>query len=127
MSGRLALIVEDDPDLRFIAESALRASEYETETCADGAQALARLAQVVPAMIILDLRIPKVSGAQVLLTIKADERLADTRVIVTTANAGAAAEIDAAADVVLLKPYTYSQLRDMARRFRDVQAPPETT
>ncbi len=78
-------------------------------------------------MIILDLRIPKISGAQLLLHIKTDDRLADTRVIVTTANAAAAAEVDAVADLVLLKPYTYSQLRDMARRFLDAPAHPETT
>ncbi len=122
MQNRLALIVEDDPDLRFIAESALKAAGFETEVFADGARALARVGEVVPAMIILDLGLPLISGTHMLLTIKTDDRLAATRVIVTTANAAAAGEVDPAVDLVLLKPYTFSQLRDMARRFLDTPA-----
>jgi DNA-binding response OmpR family regulator len=54
MSHPLALIIEDDPQLSQIFSVTLQ-SEFTVETIADGNQALARLAQVVPDIIILDL------------------------------------------------------------------------
>jgi CheY-like chemotaxis protein len=65
-----------------------------------------------------DLRLPGVSGTKILKRIRADERLADTSVLVVTAHWEDAEETVEGADLVLLKPIEFLQLRDLALRFR---------
>ena len=91
-------------------------------TIEDGQTALARLAEVTPAVVVLDLNLPHVSGDEILHQIRADERLAETRVMLATANAMLAETLRGESDLVLLKPISPDQLRDLASRLR----PPDT-
>ena len=116
MTGRLALIVEDDQKLADIFAAALTSAGFETEIIYMGDEALTRLATLTPAIVVLDLHLPNVSGWQILRQIQADQRLAKTRVIVVTADALKAQDIRGVADLVLLKPISINQLRDMASR-----------
>ncbi len=118
----LALIIEDDKNLADIFTLSLQAAEFETETIEDGRTALARLAEVTPAVVVLDLNLPHVSGDEILRQIRADERLAETRVMLATANAMLAETLRGESDLVLLKPISPDQLRDLASRLR----PPDT-
>jgi CheY-like chemotaxis protein len=52
----------------------------------------------------------------VLKEIRADPRLARTRVLIATADAAMARFIEKDADFVMLKPISFSQMRDIARR-----------
>jgi CheY-like chemotaxis protein len=115
MSNPLALIIEDDPKLGQIFSLTLQA-DFTTEICPDGREALARLAQVVPALVVLDLHLPGASGEEILASIRADPRLAGTRVILSTANHLQADLLEEQADVVLLKPVSPTQLRELANR-----------
>ncbi len=114
----LAYIVEDNIDTVTIFRSALELAGYEVEVALDGAVAQQRLAALVPALIILDLHIPNVSGDILLKQIRSEERLKDTRVFLATADANMAAHLRDQAELVLLKPIGFSQLRDLAERFR---------
>ena len=114
----LALIIEDDEKLAKLFSFAMQAAEFETETIADGKTALTRLQNTLPAIVVLDLHLPFVSGNKILRQIKADERLANTRVMVTTADAMLAENLRDIADLVLLKPISVNQLRDLAARLR---------
>jgi CheY-like chemotaxis protein len=116
ISSPLALIVEDDKDLGTIFAEAIKAAGYETETLADGGQAAERLGKVMPTLVILDLHLPNVSGRELLEQIRADERLTDTSVIVTTADGRQAEDLLETADFCLVKPISFSQLRDLASR-----------
>ena len=118
----LALIIEDDFDAAIIFEEALQAAGFETEHISDGHIALERLSQTTPAMIALDLHLPHVSGKDILHRIRADERLANTRVMLVTADSHLAETLRNKANLVLLKPISFSQLRDLASRLR----PPDT-
>ena len=115
MSKPLALIIEDDPEIAAILSISLR-NEFEVESIADGNSAIARLAQVVPLLIVLDLHLPEVSGMDVFTRIRADARLRETKVIVCTADALRAEVLRSQADLVLLKPVSPSQLRELASR-----------
>lgn len=117
MTKPLALIIEDDPQLSEIFTLTLSAS-FETEAITDGTQALERLAEIVPHLIVLDINLPGVSGAQILHVIRADARLNQIRVILSTASPRQAAELEDKADIVLLKPISISQLRDLAERLK---------
>jgi two-component system cell cycle response regulator DivK len=121
MSNPLALVIEDDEKLGTIFAEALRTSEFETEVIQDGKTALTRLAATVPAVVVLDLHLPHVSGRDILQQIRADERLAGTRVILATADALLAENLRAEADLVLLKPISFGQLRDLAIRLRPAE------
>ncbi len=120
MSQPLALIVEDDPKLCQIFSLTLQA-DFSIEVCQDGREALARLgsadpAAIVPDLVVLDLHLPGASGEEILHSIRADARLANTRVILSTANHLDAELLADQADVVLLKPVSPIQLRELALR-----------
>jgi len=115
MKKPLALIIEDDPQLSRIF--ALTLSDlFETESIGDGSQALVRLFEIVPQLIILDINLPGVSGAEILSTIHNDKRFHATRIILATADSRQADVLRDQADIVLLKPISTIQLRDFAER-----------
>jgi DNA-binding response OmpR family regulator len=117
MTKPLVFIVEDDPHLSQIFTLTLSES-FETEVITDGTQALKRLLEVVPHLVVLDINLPGASGAQILNSIRADRRLDSTRVILATANPRQADELRDKADIVLLKPISITQLRDFAERLK---------
>jgi two-component system response regulator MtrA len=117
MERRLALIVEDEPDLQEIFAAALQAAGFDTKVAGRGDVALECLESLVPDIILLDLHLPGVDGADVLRGIKANERLNDTRVIVASADASFAEMLEVDVDLTLLKPISFTQLRDLVSRF----------
>lgn len=118
MTNSLAFIVEDDPKLSNIFAVSLRAANFDTEIAADGPTALARLAEIVPSVIILDLHLPGLSGEKILAQVRADERFAHTHILLATADAQSAEVLQDQVDLILLKPISPLQLRDLASRFR---------
>lgn len=117
MNGPLALVIEDEEDLAQIFSSAMEAAGFTTEVILRGDTALTRLEQVVPKVVVLDLNLPGVDGRKLLRKIHADERLADTKVIVATADSAMFQALDdVQADLMLLKPISFSQLRDLTKR-----------
>jgi two-component system cell cycle response regulator DivK len=118
MANPLAFIIEDDQRLATIFANALQMAEFETEIIQDGKSALDRLAAAIPAIVVLDLHLPHISGRDILRQIRKDERLAKTRVILATADPLMAESLRGDADLVLLKPISFGQLRDLASRLR---------
>jgi CheY-like chemotaxis protein len=114
----LAFIVEDNQDTVVIFQKALELAGYEVKVALDGAVAQKQLGVIVPALIILDLHMPNVSGDVLLKQVRADERLESTRVFLATADANMASHLRDQAELVLLKPIGFSQLKELAERFR---------
>jgi DNA-binding response OmpR family regulator len=117
MSKPIAFIVEDDPQLSKIFSISLQ-TDFAIEVTGDGNSALARLAEMVPALVVLDLHLPTKSGKEILMYIRSDVRLANTHVIICTADERQAQTLEDKADIVLLKPVSPAQLRQMASRFK---------
>jgi DNA-binding response OmpR family regulator len=113
-----ALIVEDHLATAEFFATALTESGFETEIIGNGETALQRLSEMAPDLIILDLHLPSVPGAEILQSVRSDERLVATRVIVATTHWEGAEEVEQQADLVILKPISFEQLRDLASRFR---------
>ncbi len=81
-TSRCILLAEDDRFLRKAAEATLRQHGFSVVTATDGEEAL-RLAQTqAPALILLDLIMPKVQGFEVLRALKANPATAGIPVIV---------------------------------------------
>lgn len=114
MSDQFALVVEDHVDSAIIFSEAVKRAGFDVETIRDGGEALERLAAVEPDIVILDLNLPHVSGMDILRQIRSDPRLVNTRVVVVTAHDEMVNDIQDQADLVLIKPVAFSQIRKLA-------------
>ncbi len=114
----LAFVIKDDQDLSTIFADALEAVGYQVEQIRDGLRAQQRLREDVPYLVLLDLHLPHISGADLLTEIKADERFNNTSVILTTADARMAEAYEPLADFVMVKPISFVQLRDLSARLK---------
>ncbi|MBX3469744.1 MAG: response regulator [Planctomycetes bacterium] len=89
MTRRLVL-AEDDPHIGVLVAFALEPLGLVVERFADGEAALARLrAGPPPALVVLDLMLPRLSGRDVLRALEADPALDPVPVLVLSARAGA--------------------------------------
>jgi two-component system cell cycle response regulator DivK len=118
--SQLALIIEDDEDLASIFAEALRGVGFDVELVADGRMAQDRLINGVPPfLILLDMHLPHISGADLLTNvIKNDERFAKSVVIITTADARMGEAYTEQVDFVMIKPISFVQLRDLTSRLK---------
>ena len=118
MSKPLALIIEDDFDAGAIMSEALSAAGFTVELFRDGTTAQKRLAGQPPQLIALDLHLPGVNGQTLLRQIRSDDRLAQTRVMLVTADDHLGRSLQKEANFVLLKPISFTQLWQLAQRLR---------
>lgn len=95
--GRPVLVVDDEAASRELMCAALASSGIEAVAVAGGAEALQALPSLQPAALVLDLMMPGVDGFQVLHRLRQDPRWADLPVVVWTALALSAEDIQALA------------------------------
>jgi len=114
----LAFVIEDDESHAKLFSEALHQVGYEVEIIRDGKTALSRLAHTIPTVVVLDINLPYVSGPDILRHIRADQRLAKTRVIIASADERIAATLNYDADLVLIKPISYRQMCDLSERLQ---------
>lgn len=117
MNKALALIIEDSVLLAEYFAHVLQEAGYETEIVANGSLAQERLHQITPDLVLLDLNLPFVSGEELLVQIRADVRLSETRVLIASADGTHASQLVDRADLVLQKPIDYHQLRILSAKF----------
>ena len=86
------LLVEDDPFLSNLLRVRLQKENIEVVLAKDGEEALKKLTEVRPAVILLDLILPKKSGFEVLEHISTDPQLRDLPVIIIS-NLGQTSDI----------------------------------
>lgn len=79
------LIADDNPQILELLEAYLAPLAVQVLTARDGEAALEVVERERPALILLDVMMPKRSGFEVCREIKADERLRDTAVVMVTA------------------------------------------
>ena len=115
----LALVIEDDEDLGIIFTKALEAAKFTVKAFITAETAWDFMEQSPPQLVVLDLNLPGRSGHSILQEIRADGRFTKTRIILATANHLLAQTLTDQADLVLVKPITFSQLRDLTSRLHD--------
>ena len=116
----LALIIEDNEGVAEVCRVALEQAEFEVEHVSNGHAALDYLGALTPALILLDLHLPRLSGQQILKHIRSNERLAQTRIILTTADLPRAEALQNEVDFVLVKPFGFIQLYELVKQFRSM-------
>lgn len=111
MTKRTVLVVEDDPSAARLMASILGRLDVEVRIATDGLIALQILRKTSPALVILDLALPKVDGWEVLNTLVQAQR--GIPVLVVTAHGqGSSAEraLAAGADRFFEKPFVPAEL-----------------
>jgi CheY-like chemotaxis protein len=107
------LVAEDEADIRFMTCFTLRYGGFEVIEAVDGAQALELAQQLVPDLILLDVKMPRLDGIEACRQIKALPALRDVPVVFVSA-LGQEQEVArgqyAGASDYLLKPFVPEDL-----------------
>ena len=116
--ARRILIIDDDADVRRLAQMRLQMAGYEVLEAVDGEAGLAKLRAERPPVILLDLMMPKVHGYAVCQEVRHDPALAGTYIIASSAkrypvDIRKAAEMGA--NAYLIKPYEMEALMEKVR------------
>jgi CheY-like chemotaxis protein len=115
------LIVEDHPTMRDAMRLVLEEDGHQVEEASDGEVGIAMVRDRAPDVVLLDLNIPVVSGAEVLETLKADPATSEVLVVVVTATGeeGRRNALTQGADGYITKPFSpLALLRTVERVLR---------
>ncbi len=123
--GDRILVVDDEPDIIALVAYHLARSGYRVSTASTGTEALQAVRDEQPALVVLDLMLPELSGFQVLERLRADRAFADLPVLMLTARREEPDRVQGlslGADDYLVKPFSPQELvlrvRNILRRSR---------
>ena len=118
--GKRVLVVDDEQDILMVVESRLRANGYDVVTASDGIEALEKVAENIPALIVLDVVMPRADGFKVLESLKEKPATASIPVVMLTAR-GEAKHIAKAQEMevsdYLTKPFKDEDLVSMVEKY----------
>ena len=114
MSTGYALIIEKEGSLAEVLAGALEEAGFYSEVVTTGHEAQVRLAFTNPDLVLIDLNLPLLPGAVILRQVRAQKRLAKTRVILVTEDAKTAQSLGDDVDGVFLKPVDPAAFRALA-------------
>jgi len=120
MKGKSVLIVDDEKNIRLTLSQALEVLEVETDTAANGEEALAKLKEKEFGLILLDLKMPGMDGMDVLRQVS--KIRPDIRIVILTAYGTVESAVEAmklgAADFIQ-KPFAPDEIRELVSRVMD--------
>ncbi|MFP4321020.1 MAG: response regulator transcription factor [Anaerolineales bacterium] len=117
------LVAEDERDIRDLIEFTLdKVGGHEVITVTNGADAVSKAPEIMPDIILLDIRMPKMTGVEACKALKENEALGNIPIVFLSAH-GQETEIDAGlgagAFEYIVKPFAPDQL---ARRVDEILA-----
>lgn len=107
------LVVDDEEDIRRLVSFNLDEAGFRVESVASGAGALDTAAKLRPAVLVLDLMLPDMSGTEVCRRLRADADLADAAVLMLTARGDEYDRLlgfEVGADDYVVKPFSVREL-----------------
>ncbi len=120
------LVAEDEKDIRELVSITMRLAGYEVWTANDGQEALILAKEILPDLILMDVRMPRMTGYQACVAMKEMEELKDIPVVFLSAK-GQETEIQqglaAGAVAYVLKPFAPTEL---TTRIEELLAEPRT-
>ena len=111
--SKKVLIVDDEPNIVAALEFLLEKSGYQVQVAANGEEALARLDDFAPDLVLLDVMVPKVSGYEVCQRMRAQPKWRDIKIVMLSAR-GREVEVEKGmslgADLYVTKPFSSAEL-----------------
>ena len=124
----LVYVVENSEDVAYLIASHLR-KDYDLRRAHDGQEAMNNVLELMPSLIITNIRMPAMDGKEFIRKVRADDTLFHIPIIAMTSNTAESERlscIEAGADVVLIKPFNTRELMlcahhliDQSTRMRD--------
>src|SRR5437868_8033480 len=111
----LILVVDDEQSYRDALSVALQREGFLVETAADGPEAIARFDATKPALVLLDVMLPKISGVDVCRDLRARSRVPIIMVTARNSEIDAVVGLEVGADDYVTKPF---RLRELIARVR---------
>ena len=111
----LILVVDDEQSYRDALRIALEREGFRVEVAADGAEAIARFDAVRPALVLLDVMLPRISGVDVCREIRTRSQVPIIMVTARNAEIDAVVGLEVGADDYVTKPF---RLRELVARVR---------
>lgn len=118
--GKRILVVEDDPIGMELMRDILEGQGLEVIEARDGLEAVEKAEKELPALILMDIQLPKLDGTSALKRIKANEKCSRIPVIAVTAHAMKGYEngfTEAGFDSCVFKPFRLKDLLTTVERF----------
>lgn len=112
--GRV-LVVDDDPDIRAMVALLLELEGFVVDVAANGLQALHKVRQAAPAVVILDLSMPVMGGEEFLYAWRAGVQTRGVPVIAVTATSKALRAEDLGVEALLPKPFDLDRLVELVQ------------
>jgi PAS domain S-box-containing protein len=112
----MILIVDDDRDATSLLEEIVAESGCRSVHASTGIEALRMARELLPALIFLDLRLPKISGFDVFRILQTDEALKDTPVVIASVVGSESRSALAGAAAILDKPLDRERVLDVIHR-----------
>jgi two-component system KDP operon response regulator KdpE len=127
MSSARILVVDDDPQIRRVLRTALVAQGYEAIDARNGEEAIERLAEEKPDLIILDMNMPRMNGLETCRVVRSTSDVPIIMLTVRDAESDKIQALDAGADDYVTKPFSSPELlaRIRAALRRSPQLAPE--
>lgn len=110
----LVLVADDDPDILALVAFRLERAGYAVVTADNGEEALALARERLPALAVLDVMMPRLTGYEVTKQLREDDATKDIPVILLTARvqeADVARGFEVGADDYIKKPFSPQELR----------------
>ena len=117
-SAPLVLVADDDSDIVTLVALRLKKAGYGVVTASDGEEALQSVLERRPDLAIVDLRMPKMDGLELIRRIRADRECNLMPVIALSARvreAHIAEGFDAGADEYVMKPFSPNELVELVQ------------
>jgi len=106
----LVLIIDDEPQIRRLLTVTLEANSYRVLSAVNGQEGLVLAAQHRPAIVVLDLGLPDLSGQEILRRLREWSNVPVVILSVQDDEAGKVAALDAGADDYVTKPFRLAEL-----------------
>jgi two-component system KDP operon response regulator KdpE len=110
MAVSTILVVDDDPQIRRVLRTALIEHGYEATDARNGEEAIERLREEKPSLIILDMNMPGMNGLETCRTIRSTSNIPIIMLTVRDSEADKIAALDAGADDYVTKPFSSPEL-----------------
>ena len=118
------LIADDEPNIVVSLEYLMKRAGYTVLVARDGQEAIDTIRRERPALVLLDVMMPKKSGHEVCAELRADDSLREVRVLMLSAK-GRDTDVDkglgGGADAYMTKPFS---TRELAAKVAEMLGPP---